>query len=95
MLDNTTNGRMIAFGNVAYTGTAGTLAAGVGTQTRRVMCLCTTAAFLLVGDGTASSSNGMYVPALTLVGPFTIAPGETCSAVQVSSGGTLYVVELA
>lgn len=80
----------------AYTGTAGTITNAVGAQTYKVRVLCTTDAYVLNVDGVAvaAAATGMYLPALT---PeyITVTPGQKVSAIQVSSGGTLEVVECA
>lgn len=80
--------------NVAYTGTAGTIA----TPWRRagavsVWVWTTTDAYVVVGNGTvATTSVGTPIPAYTPV----ILPvpdgGETwtVSAIQISAGGTMY-----
>jgi hypothetical protein len=75
---------------VAYTGTAGTSSA-VSAQTYAVRVVVTTAAFVSL-DGTATTSD-VYVPANTPE-VFQISPGDTVSAIQVSTGGNLHVTEL-
>jgi hypothetical protein len=77
----------------AYTGTAGTITNPVGGQTYRLRLITTSDAYVLVGDGTAATSaTGAYLPALSP--EYVICnPGQKVSAVQVSAGGTLEVVE--
>ena len=86
-------GRLGVTQNVAYTGTAGTVANGVNTGVYKVRVLTTTDAFVTTDGSTPSATNGAYVPALS---PeyFTVTPGQKVSAVQVSGGGTLYVTEV-
>ena len=85
-------GRIGTAQNVAYTGTAGAVSA-VGTETYKVRVLVTTDAFVTTDGSTPSSTSGAYVVALS---PeyFTVTPGQVVKAVQVSSGGTLYVTEI-
>ena len=79
---------------VAYTGTAGATAAyPPGPQ--GVSVFCTTAAYVVVGEAvTATTANGIPIPANTLVNlkvpQGTGAPWRV-SAIQVASGGNLYV----
>lgn len=77
--------------SVSYTGTAGTTAA-MPNQATTVRVVCTTDAFVAIGPGATTAD--MYVPAFT---PeyFACEPGEVVSAVQVSSGGTLYATPFA
>jgi hypothetical protein len=84
-------GRIGPSGNVAYTGTAGSYGP-VGAQTYKVRVLVTTDAFVTTDGSTPSSTAGAYVVAST---PeyFTVSPGQTVKAVQVASGGTMYVTE--
>jgi hypothetical protein len=78
-------------GNAAYTGTAGSYGP-VSNETVKVRVLVTTDAFVTTDGSTPSNTSGAYVPSLE---PeyFTVRPGQTIKAVQVSSGGTLYVTE--
>jgi hypothetical protein len=78
-------------GNVAYTGTAGSYGP-VGAQTYKVRVLVTTDAWVTTDGSTPSSTAGAYAVANT---PeyFTVTPGQTIKAVQVASGGTMYVTE--
>jgi hypothetical protein len=86
-------GRLGTHQSVAYTGTAGTITNAVGAQTYKVRVVCTTAAYVLIGNSPTATSAAVYVPADT---PeyFTITPGQKVSAIQVSSGGTLHVTEI-
>lgn len=76
---------------IAYTGTAGTYGP-IGTETYKVRVLVTTDAYVTTDGSTPSSSAGAYVVGLS-VEYFTVTPGQTIKAVQVSSGGTLNVTE--
>jgi hypothetical protein len=78
---------------VAYTGTAGTIPNGVGAQTYQVRIVCTTGAFVLIGDSPTATTSDMPTFA-DLPEYFSITPGQKVSAIQSSSGGTLYVAEL-
>jgi len=80
---------------VAYTGTAGTTSAiPAGASVVRV--IATTDCFIeITVAGTAAAANtGLYLPALT---PeyFSCPPSAKVSAIQVASGGTLYVTPFA
>jgi hypothetical protein len=85
-------GRIGPSGNAAYTGTAGTYGP-VSSQTYKVRVLVTTDAFVTSDGSTPSSTAGSYVVGLA---PeyFTVTPGQTIRAVQVSAGGTMYVTEI-
>lgn len=87
-------GRLDTHQSVAYTGTAGTIATAVGTQTYKVRVVVTTAAYVKVGNSPTATTSDVYMPADT---PeyFTITPGMKVSAIQVSAAGTLHVTELA
>jgi len=78
-------------GNAAYTGTAGTYGP-CSSQTYKVRVLVTTDAWVTFDGTTPSNTAGAYVPALE---PeyFTVTPGQSVKAVNVSAGGTLYVSE--
>lgn len=77
---------------VAYTGTAGTIAAGtIGDQTRKVVIWTTTDAHIAFG-ATATTSDFPIPANQPLL--FKINPAESISAIQISSGGNLYVGEL-
>ena len=86
-------GRLSTHQSKAYTGTAGTIDNAVGDQTYKVRVVCTSAAYILIGNSPTATSAAVYVPADT---PeyFTITPGQKVSAIQVSAGGTLHVTEI-
>ena len=75
-----------------YTGTAGTVT-GFQRGPKAVMVLCTTLAHVKVGAGVTATTSDQIVPANELV-KFAV-PGDTgsiwtVSAIQVSSGGSVY-----
>lgn len=86
-------GRLSTAQNVAYTGTAGTVANVFGAQTYKVRVVVTTDAFITTDGSTATAATGAYLPALSAE-YFTVSPGQKASAIQVSAGGTLYVTEI-
>lgn len=85
-------GRIGTSGNATYTGTAGSYGP-IGSQTYKVRVLVTTDAFITTDGSTPSATSGAYCPANPSVEYFTVTPGQTIKAVQVSSGGTMYVTE--
>ena len=75
-----------------YTGTAGSTT-GWPAGPQGVVVWCTTAAYVRVGEGATATTADMPIPPNTPI-PFAV-PGGTgapwrVSAVQVSSGGTVY-----
>lgn len=78
--------------SVAYTGTAGTTSA-LADEATAVSIVTTTDAFVRV-NGTAAANVDLYVPSGCPV-VLEVNKGATISAVQVSSGGTLYAMPLA
>jgi hypothetical protein len=78
-------------GNASYTGTAGTVGP-IGAQVYKVRVVVTTDAWVTTDGSTPSNTSGAYCVALT---PeyFTVTPGQSVKAVQVASGGTLYVTQ--
>jgi hypothetical protein len=85
-------GRIGPSGNAAYTGTAGSYGP-VSSETYKVRVLVTTDAWVTSDGSTPSATAGAYVVGLS---PeyFTVTPGQTIKAVQVSAGGTMYVTEI-
>lgn len=79
--------------SVAYTGTAGAISNAVGSQTYAVLLVATTDCYIVFGKTPTATTADTMIPANTAL-VFRIRPGEKVSAVQVSSGGTLYVSEL-
>lgn len=78
---------------VAYTGTAGAISNAVGANIHRVRITVTTDAFVAFGSAPTATTSDMYVSA-GYDHLFTIKPGQKVSAVQVSTGGNLYVTEM-
>jgi hypothetical protein len=86
--------RIAASGSVAYTGTAGTYGP-LAAATNKVRVLCTTDAYVTTDGSTPSSTNGAYIVA-KVPEYFIVTPGAaSIKAVQVASGGSLFVVEAA
>lgn len=86
-------GRLSTHQSVAYTATAGTIANAVGAQTYRIRIVCTTDAFVKVGDAPTATTSDPLLPANS-VEYLTITPGQKVSAVQSTAGGTLHVTEV-
>ena len=75
---------------VAYTGTAGTTAA-VSANAVAVRVVSTTDCFIEIGTSpTAVADTGLYLVA-GLPEYFSCPPSAKVSAIQVASGGTIYV----
>ena len=81
--------------NVSYTGTAGNSTAfGSTNRTQIVRVVCTTDAYVAVGNGvTATTTNGAYFAA-GIPDYIKVAEGERISAIQVSTGGSLNITPL-
>lgn len=88
-------GRQGKVQNIAYTGTAGVIAAGISVYVTKVRVLVTSDAWVLIGPlGTlATVGTGMYVPAKAAE-YFTCTSGQVVSAIQDTAGGTLNVTEV-
>jgi hypothetical protein len=87
-------GRLGTTQSVAYTGTSAAITNSVSAQTYKVRVLCSSDAFVRIGDGTPTATTAdAYVPALAAE-YFTCTPGQKVAAVQVTAAGTLYVSEL-
>lgn len=86
-------GRLGTHQNVAYTGTAGTIATAMSAGIHKCRVVVTTAAYVKIGSSPTATTADVYMPADS---PeyFTIAEGEKVSALQLSSGGTLHVTEV-
>jgi hypothetical protein len=78
--------------SVAYTGTAGTVANGVSAGVEKLYVIVTSDA-IVTTDGTASATNGIYLPAF-LGYHFTVTKGQKASAMMITTGGTLYSTEI-
>ena len=79
---------------VAYTGTAGTISNAVGSQTRMVRVVATTACYIVVGAAPTATTSHSYLPADTVEYLAVNGGSDKVSAIQVASGGTIYVTEL-
>ena len=75
---------------VAYTGTAGT-ATAVGGNIHHVRVWVTTDAFVSFGD--TATTGDMFMVA-NQPETFSCHPGDTISAIQSASGGSLYVTSM-
>lgn len=84
--------------NIAYTGTAGVIAAGVSVYVTKVRVLVTSDAWVRIdapvanGGTLATTTTGMYMPAKAAE-YFSITSGQVVSAIQDTAGGTLNVTE--
>lgn len=78
--------------NVAYTGTAGTIATAIAAGVQKIRVVVTTAAYIKIGGSPTATTSDVYLPADS---PeyFTCASGEKVSAIQVAANGTLHVTE--
>ena len=86
-------GRLSTHQSAAYTTTAGTITNAVGAQTYKVRIVCTTDAFVKVGDAPTATTSDPLFPASS-VEYVTITPGQKISAVQSIAGGTVHVTEV-
>jgi hypothetical protein len=86
-------GRLGTVQSVSYTGTAGTISSGISGSVQRIRVLVTTDAFIKIAGSPTATTSDVYLPGLQ---PeyFTVNPGEKVSAIQVASGGSLYVTEI-
>lgn len=87
------NDAMYAGQTTTYTGTAGTVT-GWQTGPSGVLVTCTTDAYVRVGYGVTATTADTFLPAGVPV-PFKVPPGNstglwTVSAIQVTSGGSVY-----
>jgi histidinol dehydrogenase len=75
---------------VAFTGTAGTTAA-LPAATQCVRVIATTDCFIEIGTApTAVANTGLYLPAGSAE-YFSCPPSSKVSAIQVTTGGSIYV----
>jgi hypothetical protein len=86
-------GRLGTHQNVAYTGTAGTIANAITTGTQKVRVIVTSAAYIKIDNSPTATTSDVYMAADSAE-YFTITAGQKVSAVQVTSGGTLHVTEI-
>lgn len=85
--------RLGAVQTAAYTGTAGTISMGVGGTTKVVRVWCSTDAHIAIGQNPTATANSTPVSAKQAE-YFKVRRGDKVSAIQQSSGGTLYVTEM-
>jgi hypothetical protein len=79
---------------VAYTGTAGTTTA-LPASTQGVRCLSSTDCFIEIGlTPTAVANTGLYLPA-GVPEYFSCQGSSKVSAIQVTTGGSIYVTPFA
>jgi hypothetical protein len=80
--------------SVAYTGSVGTIPAGISGGVNRIRVLVTSDAMVTTDGSTpaVSPANGAYIPALAAE-YLTVNAGEQPKAIQVSAGGTLFITE--
>jgi len=88
---NAAIGRFDTHQSAAFTGTAGTISA-VGTQTRKLRVIVTSAAFVRIGSGAATVADPYFAPNVPEY--CLCSPGQTVSAIQVAAAGTLHVTEI-
>lgn len=86
--------------NVTYTGTAGTITNALPQGTASVWLYCSTAAYVKIGASPTATTADFPIPANSpVIIPLDFAAGEQAqlkvSAVQVASGGSLYVIPMA
>ena len=79
--------------SVAYTGTAGTISNAVAAQTYHVYVWATTDCHIRFA-GTPTATTADFILKANDPQIFRINPGEKVSAVQVATGGTIYVSEI-
>lgn len=75
-----------------YTGTAGTLT-GWMAGPRGVLVVCTTNAYVRVGEGVTATTADLFIPAYVpyvIDVPYGTGSTWTVSAIQVASGGSVY-----
>ena len=77
--------------SVAYTGTAGTISNAL--NSRGVRVVVTSAGFVKIAPSPTATTTDIYMPA-NVPEYFACNVGDKVSAIQLSSGGTLYVTEM-
>jgi hypothetical protein len=86
-------GRLGTHQSAAYTTTAGTITNAVGAQTYKVRIVCTTDAFVKVGDAPTATTSDPHFPANS-VEYVTITPGQKVSAIRSAADGSVHVTEV-
>jgi hypothetical protein len=89
---NPLDGSQFAAQTAAYTGTAASTT-GWNAGPQGVVVWCTTAAYVIVGEGVTATSAATPIPANTPI-PFKVPSGTGApwrvSAIQISANGTVY-----
>ena len=85
--------RPVTHQSVAYTGTAGAIANGVGTGINVIRVMMTTAGFIAIGRAPAAATTDVPMAA-NVPEYFLCEPGDKVSAIQASAGGNLHVTEM-
>lgn len=86
-------GRLSTHQSAAYTTAAGTITNAVGAQTYKVRIVCTTDAYVKVGDAPTAATSDPLFPAGS-VEYVTITPGQKVSAIRNSADGSVHVTEI-
>lgn len=86
------NFRYQATQSVAYTGTAGQITSAISRGVYHVRIWCSTDAHIATGSDPTATTDDFPVSA-GVAEIMQINPGEKVSAIQQTSGGTLYVSE--
>lgn len=86
-------GRIGITRSITYTAGAGTIGTGFSTGVAKARVVTTTDAFVIIGKDVTASNTCCYMPAL-VPEYFTVSPGEVLSAIQVTTGGSVYVTEI-
>lgn len=86
-------GRLGTHQSAAYTTTANTITNAVGAQTYKVRIVCTTDAFVKVGDAPTATTSDPLFPA-NAVEYVTITPGQKVSAIRSAADGSVHVTEV-
>jgi hypothetical protein len=76
--------------SVAYTGTAGTIATAFPANTYKIAVWSSTDAHIQIDKDPTATTSDLAIPANSII-LFNAREGMKVSAVQVASGGTLYV----
>lgn len=79
---------------VSFTGTAGTVTNGFGSETRAILIRVTADAHVRIGQSPTAVSTDTLIKATDSPLVFGCSPTDKISAIQDSAGGTLYVTEL-
>lgn len=86
-------GRLGAVQNVAYSGTAGTIANGISANVYMVRVVCTTDAWVTIDNSPTATATTSTFMAGGGAEYFSVTPGQKVSAIQSTAAGTLNVTE--